>query len=134
MTQSGADAFIGSGTTTYIYTNVQGTRPDRVRMTLQLNRQEREAICGRLESIYVMFDCIAECSTPSVFQQRIPISELQTLVDHCIDVFSNLATSPRWTKTGVLMNYDQKLLDCLISYCKHYNFVKLLIVKNNNKK
>jgi hypothetical protein len=147
MTQAGADAFIGSGNP-YIATNLEEI--DKLRIKLdgqqqrQRNRQQRQQqqqqlsrqeLGGRLEAMYVMLDCIAECSTPSVFAQRVPAAtELQALLDHAVSVFSGLSTSQKWTKTGVLTNYDQQLLDCLISHCKHWNFVQLLVVKDKKQK
>jgi hypothetical protein len=140
MTQQGADAFLRSSSgAPYISSNlshdvVHGMRlqlaqQTRTRQTRSLSHQERDGISDRLDAIYVMLDCIADCSTPAVFEKYVASSELQTLLDHAIAVFSELAVSPRWTKTGVLIKYNQKLLDCLISYCKHSNFVQLLVVK-----
>lgn len=112
---------------------VNGMRIQLAQTQTQLSRQERNTICDRLDAIYVMLDCISDCSTPAVFEKNVASSELQTLLDHAIAVFSELSTSPRWTKTGDLIKYDQKLFDCLISYCKHWNFVQLLVVKKTEE-
>ena len=75
-----------------------------------------------LLQIYVMFGCVADNASPEVFK-RIPQSELKCLAKHVKDVFLPLVSDRCWTSTGVLQNYDQELLECMICFAKHSSFV-----------
>lgn len=127
MTTEGADAFIGVAPP-FINSNLAQADEARKRLANgNISKQERQRLQEDLMRSYLLLGYVANNASENVFQKSRAESGH---ISHASDIFSSLSTSKRWTKTGVLQNYDQELLESLLCFMKHRIFVDRVLTSD----